>query len=62
MNSEKLSKEFEFLRDKLKEAATCLYRGEISHAAWILGTLHTICHYHHTDLNEVMDKEQEHKE
>lgn len=47
MEYEKLALEFEFLREKLKQAATLLMREDCkTEVAFILGCLHSICHQH----------------
>jgi hypothetical protein len=46
LDIEKLSKEFAFLRDKIKEISVHAISHEITEATFKLGCLHSICHNH----------------
>lgn len=51
MDNEAMALEFEFLREKLKKIAGCLFHGtanpsELIEASFMVGCLHTICHEH----------------
>ncbi len=54
MDNEKLALEFEFLREKMKQAGQLLMHGS-EHAvevAFMLGCLHSICHQHCADFHK----------
>lgn len=52
MDDDILRKEFEFLRDRIKMVGTSLVSQDIATAAFVLGSLHQICHEHSKTFGE----------
>ncbi len=51
---EKLAKEFIFLREKIKEVANLLTTDNFKEAAFLLGCLHNICHFHAVSIGQLV--------
>lgn len=54
IDMEKLSQEFAFLRDKVKEIASFVMKNELTEANFLLGCLHSICHNHAVSIGNLV--------